>query len=615
MDSPLSETLSGMILSASGWRGVFAKSGDEESSCPEISGNHRTISAIAAKAFSEYLSSLPCNETCQNAQDLIVIGRDTRPTGEAIASAVITSLLSCGREVLYCGITAIPELMSFTRSSKRILGFIYISASHNPIGHNGFKFGLSDGGVLQAAENLKLVSILNSIISRADFPQFAESFSAEKFSAVYASQKDCKLKALAAYRDFSEEVISASKNETERNEFFSLLRNSLKKLPIGIVADFNGSARAASIDRDFLTSLGLDFKSLNDTPGEIAHAIIPEGESLESCRLFLESCHAKNSSFILGYMSDCDGDRGNLVIMTKENGARILEAQEVFALACVAELSFLAWKGELIHGNTALVVNDPTSMRIDRIADIFGASVFRSEVGEANVVALARKLREKGYLVRISGEGSAGGTIIHPCAVRDPLDTLFAILKLFAIRGSETDSGAMGLFEIWCMLSGQKEIYRRDFSLEDIISSLPVFFTSGVTSPEALLKINIGDHALFKDRYQKIFLRQWEEKKGDFLSRYGICEWEVIAYNGIEERRNIPRFGETGSGGLKIEFQGEGKTKLAFIWMRGSATENVFRIMADVSGKADSSGDLERNLIKWQREMVLEALLPPLGDA
>jgi phosphoglucomutase len=427
----------------------------------------------------------------------------------------------------------------------------------------------------------------------------------------YAAAGEYKKSALASYRDFTGEVISGFKDSGQRDEFFGAIKKGIEEQPLGIAADFNGSARTVSIDREFLSSLGAGFYCLNDKPGKIAHRIVPEGESLEPCRIFVEELHQKDPSVILGYVPDCDGDRGNLVIWDDgEQRARILEAQEVFALASAAELSSLVWTGELKYdsrGNAltraALAVNDPTSLRIDRIARAFDVPVFRAEVGEANVVGLARKLREEGYLVRILGEGSAGGTITHPSAVRDPLDTLGAILKFLALRKGREGAG-MGLFEIWCNLSDQAGTYREDFTLADIIASLPAFVTTGAYTEEAALKVATRDHALLKDRYQKIFLREWEEKKEILKERYGISGWNAVAYNGLEERQGISRFGEAGRGGLKIDFIHEGDRKMACIWMRGSGTEPVFRVMADAEG---SDRRLERTLIEWQRRMVLEA--------
>jgi len=604
MNSELDKTLSGMIFSASGWRGIFAKDGGGESSCREISAESAIIAATAAKVFSDYLTG---------AKSAVIVGRDTRPTGEAIADAVIRSLLASGRKVLYTGITAAPEIMAYSRNRETAgsaAGFIYISASHNPIGHNGIKFGLNDGGVLQAGEAAKLVTAFKSlIIEKKEIERLRSVLanSADKnLAEVYSASGNCKKAALTSYMDFTAEVISGYKDKTKSDDFFASLREGVKKKSLSIAVDFNGSARTVSIDRDFFGSLGVGFYSLNDVPGQIVHRIIPEGESLTPCRAFLEEIRRKDPSCILGYMPDCDGDRGNLVFFDeKEQCARILEAQEVFALACVAELSSLVFTGELKYDEkgkaltgTAIAVNDPTSFRIERIAAAFGADVFRAEVGEANVVGLAKKLREEGYLVRILGEGSSGGTITHPSAVRDPIDTLGAILKLLSLRRDGAN-----LFKIWCGRSGQAEKYNDDFTLSGIIATLPAFVTTGSTSEDALLSVKTLDHGLLKDRYQKIFLREWEEKKEILQKDYGISGWEAVAYNGIKESRGIERFGEAGHGGLKIEFQGSGgEKKIASIWMRGSGTEPVFRIMADAK-----DGNLEQILIGWQRRMVQEA--------
>ena len=55
MNTDLDEIVSKMIISPSGWRGVFAKSGEEESAAPEISREHRIIAYLAARVFSDYL--------------------------------------------------------------------------------------------------------------------------------------------------------------------------------------------------------------------------------------------------------------------------------------------------------------------------------------------------------------------------------------------------------------------------------------------------------------------------------------------------------------------------------------------------------------------------------
>ena len=177
MEINLDEALSTMILSASGWRGVFAvppgcaESGDEESATPEISLEHKIIVSLAARAFSAYINAVAPGKNA------VIVGRDTRPTGEAIAEVVLQTLLAEGREVRYTGVSAIPEIMAYVRNCHtKTAGFIYISASHNPIGHNGIKFGLTDGGVLQAEEAEKLVSAFHTLASAPDKVMLTREF-------------------------------------------------------------------------------------------------------------------------------------------------------------------------------------------------------------------------------------------------------------------------------------------------------------------------------------------------------------------------------------------------------------------------------------------------------
>jgi len=228
MDFKLKEALDKMILTASGWRSIFSADGDGESPCKDILPVHKIISAVAAKVFLDFLSG---NDGA------IIVGRDTRPTGEAIADAVIRSLLAAGRKIKYAGVVAAPEIMAFTRETKAV-GFVYISASHNPIGHNGIKFGLSDGGVLKADKNALLVSAFKTLLASEELtegiPALLESVSAEEIARVYSAHAENKKSALAAYLRFTEEVITGSDESSEREKIFSALREAIKKSRLGL---------------------------------------------------------------------------------------------------------------------------------------------------------------------------------------------------------------------------------------------------------------------------------------------------------------------------------------------------------------------------------------------
>lgn len=615
-DRALDGALGSLILSASGWRTVFARDG-EEGRGEVISPAHSIIAAVAASAFVRFL-----RERLGGRAPAVIIGMDTRPTGPAIADCASRAVLAEGGLLRYAFICAAPEIMALARhggeqaedSEEHLDGFIYISASHNPIGHNGIKFGLVDGGVLGGADAAGLIADFKERMAQGDrladaVRLLAGAVPTRELARAYSEATLWKRRAISAYTLFSREVVTGSKDATAQNELLDRIQSSVAGSPLSVLIDFNGSARSAGIDLDFLAGVGIGSRVLNGSPREIAHRIVPEGSSLEPARQALELAHAEDPSFLLGYMPDCDGDRGNLVVWDDDlMRARALEAQEVFALCCVAELAQLVWTGRLRYdqkGNAldkvAVAVNDPTSMRIDRIAAAFDVDVFRAEVGEANVVSLARKLRDKGYGVRILGEGSAGGNITYPSAVRDPLATVFALIKLLTLR---SEAGRPGLFELWCSLAGRMEAYRDDFTLADIVATLPAFRTTSVYEDDAVMSVKTADHGALKDRYQAIFLRSWEDRKKELAKRYGFVSWEAIAYLGTEERRGIAHFGDAGRGGLKVLFRDAGGKPKAFMWMRGSGTEPVFRILADAEG---SDPRAERELLAWQRGLIEEA--------
>ena len=588
--------ITNMILSASGWRKVFAESGNEQDTSSSIGQENKAISVFAAEVFANYIKNTSAKET-----PIVILGMDSRPTGKEIADAAVKSLVQNGISVKCAGIIAAPEIMAYSRNAD---GFMYISASHNPIGHNGIKFGLNTGGVLNAEENAKLTAQFKERCESENAVEEAisilKSVPNKKIEEIYEAMPYTKIEALAAYKKFLLWTISGTQSSEKQNELFSIIKSETKNTDsarkIGVVCDMNGSARAASVDEKFFTENGISFYAIHNTPGDIAHEIIPESENLVFLAAEMERLQKEGKTdAILGYMPDCDGDRGNIVYWDEKAGrATILKAQEVFSLSVLAELSYAKWiNKQNANFKSAVAVNCPTSMRIDEIATTLGAKVFRAEVGEANVVSCAQEKRAAGYDVRIFGEGSNGGTITHPSSVRDPLNTVFAIIKLLSIKE---------LYKNWCDLTGA--FYSDDFSLTDILDTLPKYTTTGVSESRAVLHIATKDHSLLKSRFQNVFQNEWTLKKDELYEKYKILYWECVITNGTKETRRVTDFSKSGRGGLKIVFYDEENIPVAFIWMRGSGTEPVFRILCDVKG---DNPEMERFLLQWETQMLTVA--------
>ena len=316
-------------------------------------------------------------------------------------------------------------------------------------------------------------------------------------------------------------------------------------------------------------------------------------------------------------MPDNDGDRGNLVyINTESKKAEILEAQEVFALACVSELSFMVYTGVLSYDSSsrliekcAIVVNGPTSGRIEKVCSVYGVKVFRSEVGEANVVSLAKKLIDNGWIIRIIGEGSNGGNITYPATVRDPMNTVGSIVKLLTIKTEKNkEMIKSGLFDIW-LEKNRLQKQNREFSLSNIIKTLPSFITTAADDKMAKMKIKTENHGILKNNYERIFIEEWKDKAEELKELGGITDYEEINYMGTEALSGSGEKirGSYKKGGLKIIFKNSSDNPVGFIWMRGSGTEPLFRVMAEIEG---TNKNMEKYLLNWQRNMITRADCP-----
>ncbi len=83
----------------------------------------------------------------------VVIGRDTRQSGDMLEAAIAAGLNSRGIDVRLAGVIPTPAIAWLTRETGAAFGIV-ISASHNPFGDNGVKFFGHDGYKLD--DNLEL---------------------------------------------------------------------------------------------------------------------------------------------------------------------------------------------------------------------------------------------------------------------------------------------------------------------------------------------------------------------------------------------------------------------------------------------------------------------------
>jgi phosphomannomutase len=155
---------------------------------------------------------------------------------------------------------------------------------------------------------------------------------------------------------------------------------------VGVALDLGGGA-AIPHAVPILRRLGCEILPINDSMGIFNRRIDPMADDLLKALVRAEKCD-------IGLGFDCDGDR--LCVVDDKGVKRSGDFMLTLAISRMLK----------DPGEKRVVVSQDTTVAIDEIVGKAGGEVFRSKVGEANVVAM---MREKG--AKIGGEGSSGGLI------------------------------------------------------------------------------------------------------------------------------------------------------------------------------------------------------------
>jgi len=292
----------------------------------------------------------------------IVIGSDGRFSGAMVKNIIVGSLLAKGCDVVDIGICPTPTVL-YNVKKINAAGGISISASHNPNEWNALKLVNNKGEFLTTEQNEKLQSLISSA------------------SIKYAAWN--KLGIENNYPEGLDEHVEAVLN-------LSLVNlEAIRERKFKVVLDSVNGAGAYVLPK-LLEFLGCEVITINcDKSGIFPRRPEPVPENLtETLEL------VKNSKVDLGIVVDPDVDR--LVLIT-EKGEPFIEENTIAQI-----VKFILSK---TPGSVA--VNLSTTRAVDDIAKDFGCEVFRSPVGEANVVKIM-----KDHNAVIGGEGSGG--VIYP---------------------------------------------------------------------------------------------------------------------------------------------------------------------------------------------------------
>ena len=588
--------LESAILSLSGWRKVFARDGEAESRSPDLKELDREWVLTAGFCIGYFFLKQPGEKKVRPRR--LVLARDSRPTGPVLVRILQQAWQALGIEVEDLGITSLPQTLAYVKKSGTGLGFVYVSASHNPCGYNGLKIGGHLGRMLESEESHSLIADFKAAwADDGTFLAWRQRWEETPWQRGKKSESEILYQQSSRYyRESMDEVVGGPGDRERRRRMIEALSQKLKGAGIKIACDYNGSARIRSADEVYLKSYGIAVSSINKDLGSFFHAILPEGQALDALLNFMET---SEENFLLGYVPDCDGDRGNLAL--RHPGGRVvaLDAQTTFALAVISELTFVHVFYPEMTKKLAVIGNDPTSLRVSRICRSFGASFFRAEVGETNVLALAKKKQKEGFHVCLAGEGSNGGNLTPPSTVRDPLCTLMGLFKLLFLETPQGDS----LLSLACQkldlpIPGAERSPQE--ALWALQQGIQWYATTPMSDPEAILRTPIYDQKKFKARYERIFADAFLKIKAEWKRRYGFHAYRIFNYEGATCRIGAGnRTGDEDGGWQAVFYDKQGEVA-GFVWMRGSKTEPIFRLAVEAPGGRDG----EREIKRWHRSLV-----------
>ncbi len=401
-------------LSVTGYRAIWGKDLNEQ------------IAFEYALSFAKMIAGSPSVYNDGRKIKKILIGRDARQSGPMIHASAQAALEKEGLEVTYAGILPTPSMLLLVKKLN-FDGGVMITASHNPIEYNGVKF-IVPGGRLTNAEETAVIQ--------------------KNYNSLTEQEKVLNIETLKILDD------TKTENQTDNSVFRRVhIDEILKNIDVELIKSKHFrvaldpvNSGGSLITQELLKELGCTVHVINsEMTGLFAHRPEPLPENLGQI-----ARATKESGSDIGFAQDPDADR---LVVVNEHGVVISEEMTLV----------LAIKNVLSKESGDIVINLSTSRMGEDLAESMGRKVYRTKIGEANVV---QKLLEAG--APIGGEGSSGAIYPRINTARDSLVGISLVLELLA-RENKTVSELADSLPKYFM---KKENFRVSMDLVSIYAKL-----------------------------------------------------------------------------------------------------------------------------------------------
>jgi len=322
----------------------------------------------------------------------VLIGRDTRTSGQMLAAAAAAGLTSVGCDVVDLGVVATPTLMLAVGKGEAG-GGIEVTASHNHAEWNALKFAGPEG-------------------------TFMDSGTMESFLD-YALSEEIPRAAWDGLGALTEDSEATNRHLKAVLSLPSLDADAVRSRAFTVALDCVRGAGAALM-LPLLDAFGCRVVSINmEMDGRFPRDPEPTAANLgDLCEL------VSREGADLGLAVDPDVDRLSLV---NEQGEALGE-DLTLALAAAAVLR---------RKPGVVVTNLSTSQAVEDVAKAYGGTVVRAPVGEINV---ARSMQAEGAVV--GGEGNGGVIFPELHHTRDAAVAAALILQNLVDEGSSLSEAA-----------------------------------------------------------------------------------------------------------------------------------------------------------------------------
>lgn len=316
----------------------------------------------------------------------ILIGKDTRQSGDMLEAALTAGLCSVGAKVIPLGIVPTPAVAYLTRLYKADAGVV-ISASHNPCEYNGIKFFNGDGYKLSDGIENEIEAYILGEKTIENLPTHGG----------------------VGY-------VSANHNAVEDYVSFACSTTDCRLDGMTIAVD---CANGASYETAFkaLNKLGANVEAIHNTPDGVNINHKCGSTSMESLQAYVTSIGAD-----IGIAFDGDADR---MLAVDEKG-NLIDGDQIMAVCA----NFMREQGKLKQ-NT-LVATVMSNLGLFIAGEKIGMNVLRTKVGDRYVL---EEMLKNGY--NIGGEQSGHIIFLDHNTTGDGLVSAIQFLSVLKKTGKK----------------------------------------------------------------------------------------------------------------------------------------------------------------------------------